>query len=158
MQEVTEGLSGLQWRSFLHRVFLINIHADTPARNELMKSNAVAAYISCCWCLFQSTRCVHSSALSAAAPPCAMIGQIELAVYLADCIFPELAVLMPCTYASPIMCVLLSVLQTLAQLKHEWCSCPGFRAACILLGIQLQSRRRCYRKLEIMQSRCAGSI
>ncbi|BDA42812.1 hypothetical protein COCOBI_03-7050 [Coccomyxa sp. Obi] len=41
---------------FMHTVFLVKWHVDRPALGALLKASSVAAYMACCWCLFQSTR------------------------------------------------------------------------------------------------------
>jgi hypothetical protein len=43
-------------RSFLHRPFLVGVHADAPARIKLACWLAVAAYLACGWCLFCAQR------------------------------------------------------------------------------------------------------
>ena len=120
MQEVTDGPSGLQQRTFMHRMFLIHIHADTPARNELMKSNAVAAYLSCCWCLFQSTRCVHIRCLLIW--HCLALQLITWSCHrvLHAMHVPRGRLLVPCTCAASTSALCLSVL-------HSQVDCWGLR-------------------------------
>lgn len=58
--EVTEAIPAtdgtIQKRTFMHKVFLLSISADSPARQKMAMWPAVAAYIACGWCLFEGCK------------------------------------------------------------------------------------------------------